>query len=163
MRVRRATPEDVLVLSALFRELDQIQRGWRVFTPRPDFRDEVCGQYLKAMSGADTIVLVAEEGSEVVGMAHGEVHTPSRFSDERALELSSVVVRAAYRGRGIGRELVKNAARFAQDRGVARIELRTFAANEDAMRFWRDLGFTPRVVQLTSVTGALIERLDREG
>jgi ribosomal protein S18 acetylase RimI-like enzyme len=150
-------------LGALFRGLDQMQRDWRVFTPRPDFRDEVCGQYLEAMSGADTIVLLAEEGSEVVGMAHGEVHAPSRFSDERALELSSVVVRAAYRGRGIGRELVKNAARFAQDRGVDRIELRTFAANDEAMRFWRSVGFMPRLVQLTSATGALVERLDREG
>lgn len=163
MRVRRATPEDLPALVALFRELDQMQSSWRVFAPRLNFRDEVCGQYLKAMSAADTIVLVAEEGSEVVGMAYGEVHAPSRFSDERALELSSVVVRAEYRGRGIGRELVSNAARFTQDRGVARIELRTFAANEDAMRFWRSLGFAPRIVQLTSATGSLIEWLDGEG
>src|SRR4030095_3127372 len=43
--------------------------------------------------------------------------TPSRFSDERALELSGVVVRAGYRGRGVGRELVHEAGRCAAGPG----------------------------------------------
>jgi hypothetical protein len=30
------------------------------------------------------------------------------------------------------------------------------------MAFWEGLGFTPRVVQLTSPTGVLLERLDEE-
>lgn len=162
MRVRRATPEDLPALVSLFAELDQMQSGWRVFAPRPGFRDEVRDGYREAMSARDKVVLVAEEGSEVVGMAQGEVHPPSRFSDEVALELSSVVVRAAYRGRGIGRELVKEAGRFALERGVDRVELRTFAANHDALGFWRGLGFTPRVVQLVCATEALVGRLDRE-
>lgn len=163
MRVRRATPEDLPALVALFVELDEMQKDWRVFPPRPGFGDEVRDKYREAMSGRDKVVLVAEEGPDVVGMAQCEVHAPSRFSDERALELSSVVVRAAHRGRGIGRELVKEAARFGQDLGVERVELRTFAANHGAMGFWQSLGFTPRAVQLVSGTWALIERFDREG
>jgi len=162
VKVRRATPEDVPALVALFGELDQMQKGWRVFTPRPDFRDEVREKYQQAVSGADAVVLVAEDDSEVVGMVYGEVHVPSRFSDERALELSGVMARSGYRGRGIGRKLVEEAARFAKDLGVDWIELRTFAPNQDAMRFWQGLGFTPRVVQLTCSTEALVGRLERE-
>jgi GNAT superfamily N-acetyltransferase len=159
MNVRLATPEDVPALVALFQELDRMQSDWRVFTPRPGFYDEVGAKYREAMSTKNAVVLVAEDEDEVVGMAYGEVRVPSRFSDERALELSGVVVRAGYRGRGVGRALVKEAARFALDIDVDWIELKTFAPNQGAMTFWEDLGFTPRVVQLTQATSALLERL----
>ena len=161
MRVRQATPEDVPALVALFQELERMQADWRVFTPRPGFYDEVGEKYREAMGNRDSVVLVAEDDEgEVVGMAYGEANIPSRFSDERALDVSGVVVRAGYRGRGVGQQLVHEAARFARDRGIDWIELKTFAPNQGAMAFWEGLGFTPRIVQLTSPTTALLERLD---
>jgi ribosomal protein S18 acetylase RimI-like enzyme len=163
MRVRQAKPEDVPELVALFEELDQMQRDWRVFTPRPGFYDEVGKSYSAAMRRDREVVLVAEDDDgEVVGMAYGEVNVPSRFSDERALELSGVVVRSGYRGKGAGRELVREAARFASAHGVPWVTLKTFAPNEGSMEFWRGLGFTPRVVQLTSETKALEQQMDED-
>ena len=159
MEVRQALREDVPALVALFQELDRMQSDWRVFTPRPGFYDQVGEKYREALESPDSLLLVAEHEGEVVGMAYGEMSQPSRFSDERALELSGVVVRAGYRGRGVGRELVRGAALFAQDRAVSWIELKTFAPNQGAMAFWEELGFTPRVVQLTSSTDALLGRL----
>ena len=160
MRVRQATPEDVPSLVALFQELDRLQADWRVFTPRPGFYDEIGERYQQALDNPDAVVLVVEDDEgEVVGMAYGEARTPSRFSDERALEVSGLVVRAGYRGRGVGRELVGEAARFAEERGIEWIELKTFAPNRGAMEFWEDLGFSPRVVQLTSGTRDLLDRL----
>jgi GNAT superfamily N-acetyltransferase len=161
MRVRRGTPEDVPTLVALFGELDSMQREWRVFTPRPGFHDEVERKYRDAMRMPDSVVLVAEDDrGDIVGMSYGEVNVPSSFSDERAFEISGVVVRAGYRGRGVGRALVREAARFASTRGVPWMTLKTFAPNEGAMAFWARLGFTPRIVQLTSSTSALEGRLD---
>ena len=160
MKVRQATPEDVPALVALFQELDRMQADWRVFTPRPGFFDEVGEKYREAMNNPDAVVLVVEDDEgEAVGMAYGEARTPSRFSDERALELSGVVVRAGYRGRGVGRELVQEAARFAAERGIAWIELKTFSPNRGAMEFWENMGFEARVIQLTSPTRELLERL----
>ncbi len=160
MKVRQATPEDVPALVALFQELDRMQADWRVFTPRPGFFDEVGEKYREAMNNPDAVVLVVEDDEgEAVGMAYGEARTPSRFSDERALELSGVVVRAGYRGRGVGRELVQEAARFADERGIAWVELKTFSPNRGAMEFWENMGFEARVIQLTSPTRELLERL----
>jgi ribosomal protein S18 acetylase RimI-like enzyme len=163
VKVRLATPEDVPSLVALFQELERMQADWRVFTPRPGFYDEVGEKYQEAMNTPDAVVLVAEDDEhEIVGMAYGETHVPSRFSDERALEISGVVVRAGYRGRGAGHELVREAARFADERGIEWVELKTFAPNQGAMAFWEGLGFTPRVVQLTSPTDLLLERIKEE-
>ncbi len=162
MKVRQATPEDVPALVALFQELDRMQSDWRVFTPRPGFYDEVGAKYQEAMRTENAVVLVAEDEGEIVGMAYGEVRIPSRFSDERALELSGVVVRTGYRGRGVGRALVQEAARFAGELGVEWVELKTFAPNQGAMAFWEGLGFTPRVVQMTQGTKALVQRLSED-
>jgi ribosomal protein S18 acetylase RimI-like enzyme len=159
VRVRRATQEDVPALVSLFQELDSMQREWRVFTPRPGFYDEVGVKYRAAIGRPNEMVLVAEdENSDVVGMAYGELKVPSRFSDERSLDLSGVVVKVGYRGRGVGRELVRAAARFAAATGIPWITLNTFAPNRGAVAFWEGLGFTPRVVQLTSSVQALRER-----
>jgi GNAT superfamily N-acetyltransferase len=160
VKVRQATPEDVPSLVALFQELDRMQADWRVFTPRPGFYDEVGVKYREAMNNPDAVVLVGtDDDGEVVGMAYGEARTPSRFSDERALELSAVVVRSGYRGRGVGRVLVQEAAGFAKERGIAWIELKTFSPNRGAMEFWENLGFEPRVIQLTTSTRDLVDRL----
>jgi GNAT superfamily N-acetyltransferase len=162
VKVRQATLEDVPALVALFQELDRMQSDWRVFTPRPGFYDEVGLKYREAMSTENAVVLVAEDEGEIVGMAYGEIRIPSRFSDERALELSGVVVRTGYRGRGVGRALVQEAARFAGELGVEWVELKTFAPNQGAMAFWEGLGFTPRVVQMTQGTKALVQRLSED-
>jgi GNAT superfamily N-acetyltransferase len=162
VKVRQATLEDVPALVALFQELDRMQSDWRVFTPRPGFYDEVGLKYREAMSTENAVVLVAEDEGEIVGMAYGEVRIPSRFSDERALELSGVVVRTGYRGRGVGRALIQEAARFAGELGVEWVELKTFAPNQGAMAFWEGLGFTPRVVQMTQGTKALVKRLSED-
>jgi ribosomal protein S18 acetylase RimI-like enzyme len=159
VRVRRAHSTDVPALVGFFTELDRMQREWRVFTPRPGFYDEVAQKYRAAITGRDQLVLVAEEGEDLVGMAYAEARTPSRFSDERALELSGVVVRSDVRGQGVGRALVAEATRFAQERGIPWVELKTFSPNQGAMEFWESLGFTPRVVQLTSSASALAGRL----
>ena len=156
MKVRKATGEDVPVLVAMFQELDRMQRDWRVFTPRPGFYDEVAVKYREALDSPDRLLIVAEEQGEVVGMAYGEVRIPSRFSDERSLEVSGVMVRAGYRGRGVGRALAMETARFSEEIGVDWMELKIFWPNETAMVFWRTLGFTPRVVQVTARAGDVV-------
>jgi GNAT superfamily N-acetyltransferase len=152
VKVRQASGEDLPQLTSLFEELERMQRDWRVFTPRPGFYDEVARRFREALDAEDRVVLVAEDDGEVVGMAYAEVMVPSRFSNERALELSGVVVRSGYRGQGVGRALVEEAARFAKEKDVGWIELKSFWPNKTSMEFWRALGFTPRVVQLVAST-----------
>src|SRR5438270_12827993 len=110
VKVRQASPEDQPQLVSLFEELERMQRDWRVFTPRPGFYDEVARRFREALMAHDRVVLVAEDDGEVVGMAYAEIRIPSRFSDERALEISGVAVRAGFRGQGVGRALVQEAA-----------------------------------------------------
>jgi GNAT superfamily N-acetyltransferase len=148
VRVRRARADDVPGLLGLFHELDRLQRDWRVFTPRPGVSDGVVESYRDALERSDVLVAVAEDAGEIVGLAFAEPRTPSRFSDERSLEVSGVVVRVDRRREGIGHLLMREAVRFAREHGIAWVTLKTFSPNRAAMEFWEGMGFTPRVVEL---------------
>jgi ribosomal protein S18 acetylase RimI-like enzyme len=150
----------------LFRELADVQKDWRVFPPRPTLIADTESKYSAAIEDPNALLVVAEVEESpgrgpatVVGMALGQVHRPSSFSDQLAVELSGVVVRPAFRGRGIGRALAEEIRRFAYRRGAAYVTLKSFAQNEVASSFWEKVGFAPRVIQM--VAPALIPDADR--
>jgi GNAT superfamily N-acetyltransferase len=92
-------------------------------------------------------------------MAFAKPRTPSRFSDERSLEVSGVVVRVDRRREGIGHLLVREPVRFAHEHGISWITVKTFSPNRDALEFWEGLGFTPRVVELAAPVDDLRKRV----
>lgn len=136
----------------LFRHLSDHQAPWRVFAPRASFVSDMESRYRAALEDPDALLLVAEDGagSDLVGMALGQLHRPSLFSDELAVELSSVIVLPEHRGRGIGRALAEEVGRFARSRGARHVILKTFAQNEEATAFWLAQGFVPRAIQMVA-------------
>jgi ribosomal protein S18 acetylase RimI-like enzyme len=161
VQIRPATDRDLPAVLALVGELDRLQYDWRVFPPRPALEEEVFDRYRRAVvgGGGDDLLIVAEEEGAVVGTAFGHILIPSAVSDEPALELSGVVVIDSHRGRGIGRALTRAAARFANERGIRIVVLKTFAQNGPALQFWQRIGFLPRMVQMY----APADRLARPG
>ena len=156
VEVRRAVQGDLPDVLALLEELNEVQRAWRVFPPREDYREQLLGRYRTALDRTDSVVLVATDGDRIVGTAFGHVHVPSSFSDEPAMELAGVFVSSSHRGRGIGLALSQEVARFAKDVGVRRVTLKTFVQNEPALRFWERIGFSPRMVQFTAEPDAIL-------
>ncbi len=151
--VRRATAGDLPAMASLARELTEHQAGWRWFPLRPGLEDEIVERYRREVAEGEGVHVVVEVDGEVVGMAHGGVHVPSHFSDERSLEVSGVVVRASARGRGVGRRLVEALFERAADLGLDALDLRVFMANEEARAFWASLGFVDRYVQMVARVG----------
>jgi len=50
---------------------------------------------------------------------------------------------------------VGEVARFAAERGLRRVTLKTFAQNAQALAYWERLGFRPRIIQMTAEARAL--------
>ncbi len=157
VRIREARPEDVAQTGDLFAELDRYQAEWRVFAPRPELRREAEERYRAAADDPDAVHLVAELDGRLIGMAFGRVDAISSISDERALEVSNVIVVPAYRRRGVARALLRSLGAFAREHGANRLALKTYARNDEAMKFWESVGFRPRWVQMT----ATLQELDR--
>jgi GNAT superfamily N-acetyltransferase len=153
--VRVAAPGDADAVASLVDELDDLQRPWRVFTPRPGAKSALVERLRRAENDKDARLLVAEVGGRVVGTAFAHVVQPSTFSDERAVEVSAFVVSPTERGKGVGSALLAACARFARERGVGRLTLKTFAQNEASLDYWRRRGFRDRMVQLTASVDAV--------
>ncbi len=154
--VRQARPADLDALADLFAQLNDLQRPMRAFEPRPSLVQEARDRYARMLVDPDARVVVAEAAQTIVGMGVGSVTTPSTSSDERALLIANVHVLPGHQGVGTGRAIVAELAAFARDRGLIRTLIRTFAANEQAMRFWQGLGFQPLAIDLVAPSEGLL-------
>jgi putative acetyltransferase len=85
------------------------------------------------MSGGELIAFVAEAGDALAGQLS------LRVRDGRAA--FGMVVAAAHRRRGIGRQLVAAAIVKARERAVSAIEIEVYAHNRAALALYRSLGF----------------------
>jgi ribosomal protein S18 acetylase RimI-like enzyme len=145
IRVRRATSDDRPAVLALWHELERAQRSFRRLPVAADADARLIAAFEAAVSSESQCFLIAEEDDVVVGMVHCHEESPSKMSDERAVEMSRVVVVTAKRGTGIGRALFDAASAFARSRGASFVSAKVFGANEDALAFWQGLGFEPFV------------------
>ena len=79
-----------------------------------------------------------------------------RFLDRQTAEMKRLYVRAAHRGRGLGRVLAEAAIAAAREAGCARIVLDTLPKMREAQALYGMLGFKPIVPYLKNPTpGAL--------
>jgi len=97
----------------------------------------------RALHGA---LLVAEDGGVVVGFATIFTRVPFESLDEPpgsyAL-VADLVVREAFRGRGLGAELLAAAERFARAAGAAELRVGVLSRNRTAALIYRSAGFAP--------------------
>ncbi len=93
-------------------------------------------QYLS--NRASAIMLVADDAGSVVGEAIGLLRHHKKGLTGR---LYSLAVAGTHRGRGIGRQLMKDLLARMTERGVQRIYLEVEATNASAVTLYEKLGF----------------------
>lgn len=86
--------------------------------------------------------VIARAGSEAVGFAVW-FHSYSTFLSRRGLYLEDLFVLPAWRGRGVGRALLRHLARVAIERGCGRMEWSVLDWNDPAIGFYRSIGARP--------------------
>jgi len=87
-------------------------------------------------------VLVLGVEGEVAGFINGGVAdiTTGMFMRLRCGLLVDIYLRAAYRRRGFGRQLVERLALWFRSQGVNHFEWHVSARNQAALAFWRSIG-----------------------
>ncbi|MDR3233341.1 MAG: GNAT family N-acetyltransferase [Planctomycetaceae bacterium] len=91
------------------------------------------------MDTGQTGVLLAENGSEVIGFALYYFTFPT-FRGQRGLYIEDIYVRPAYRGSGVGTALFREAARIARCRHCYRIDWMVLDWNKEALAFYEKIG-----------------------
>lgn len=131
-------PGDAAGLVALGREVGAEPEGWLLSTSEwrgtgPERR------YLRSIRrSANAAVFLAEDGEEIVArLSVGRDLHPASFH----VAGLGLLVRKSHRRRGIGRALLEQAAGWAQQVGVSRLELYVFPYNTAALALYESFGF----------------------
>lgn len=132
--IRPAAPADLDRLVVLLGELFGIEADFAIDAERQRRGLELLFAEPRAC------VMVAEAGGVVVGMASGQL-TISTAEGSPALLVEDVMVERAWRGFGIGRELLAHLGRWASAHGIRRLQLLADRNNSAGLAFYRKLGW----------------------
>jgi ribosomal protein S18 acetylase RimI-like enzyme len=143
--IREAVPSDHLDLCALFEEVDALHRAHlpSIFQqPAGPARSEehVLGLIADPSAG----LFVAQVGDRLAGLVCVLLREPPEiplFVRRRYAVVEDLVVQDAFRRAGIGRALMEHAQRWAVAQGAGSIELGVWEFNQDAIEFYRALGY----------------------
>ena len=156
-RIRPAREDDAPLVLVLIRELAEYERmAGEVTATEADVRQALFGPAPSAEA------VIAEVEDRPVGFALF-FHNFSTFAGKRGLYLEDLYVRPDYRGRGIGRGLLRHLARLARERGCHRFEWSVLDWNALAIRSYRRAGAVAMDDwTVYRLTGAALDRLADE-
>jgi GNAT superfamily N-acetyltransferase len=131
-KIRPAAKADVGAIDDLISEWTKPQ--WPAFQPENRVKTLV-----EALSDEKShLILVYEDSAEILGVLHLIFYWDILLG-ARNCHLNFLLVKKGYRDKGIGSELLNEAARKARKRGA--IEMHVDTKFEDAVRFYRKIGF----------------------
>lgn len=157
LHLRAATEADVSLILDLIKGLAEYEKlSHEVVADEAALRDTLFGERPAAE------VIIAEYEDEAAGFALF-FHNYSTFLGKRGIYLEDLFVKPAFRGRGIGKELLTCLAGIAVERDCGRFEWSVLDWNEPAIRFYKSLGGQlMREWQIFRVTGEALTKLAGE-
>ena len=138
LHISAATEADVPLILDLIRGLAEYEKLSHEVVATEDLLRE-------HLFGAKPVAEVRKSpgsGRKPVGFAL-YFHNFSTFLGRPGIYLEDIYVRPEYRGRGVGRALLKEVARVAAERKCGRLEWSVLDWNEPAIGFYRSLGAKP--------------------
>lgn len=114
----------------------------QIFRPAAGGAELYARSILDRLSDADARVLIAEIDGAVVGYVNGVIAdiTTEMFLPLRCGLLADIYVQAAFRRRGLGRQLVERLTLWFRSRGIGHFEWHVSAGNREALDFWKTIG-----------------------
>ncbi len=137
-----ATEADLPLLADLLGELFTQERD---FAPERD--KQLSGLRLILDKPALGRLFVLRVSGTVAGMANALISV-STAEGGRVLLLEDVIVARAWRGKGLGEQLVNAVLRWAEEEGMRRVTLLTDKDNGAAQHVYRKLGFVTSDMQV---------------
>jgi ribosomal protein S18 acetylase RimI-like enzyme len=151
VRIRTAAPEDRAAIGRLWQELMAFHREYdmRFCHMKPDALDTWLEHLNECMANDDHIILVAEAGADLVAYAMARPgEDPPVFDVPPHAYVTSFLVTAKWRRRGVGQRLLDAVSERARERGLGEVRLSAAADNPVSKAFWREMGFVPHAVHL---------------
>ncbi len=137
IEIRQATEKDIDIIFNFIKELAIYEKLENDVTATEDLILETLFKNDKAD------VLIASYDGNPVGMAL-YFYTYSTFLGRIGIYLEDLYVREEYRGKGIGKLLIKNLAKICLDNGYGRLEWSVLDWNKPSIDFYESLDAKPQ-------------------
>jgi ribosomal protein S18 acetylase RimI-like enzyme len=135
--------------------LIELQNSERELEPGKPEGSTIAGEYLDRMFARcrkwDGKVFVADAAGQVVGFVCVWARVPPHEPDDDPSEyafVSDLVVLPGHRRRGVGRELLTMAERYARSRGARLLRIGVLARNKAARHLYGSAGFSDYEVEM---------------
>lgn len=140
--IRTFKKTDIAALTELVKEMTDLHHSLDTFyRGSEDYKnlDEILSGWL---NDPEMQVFVAEEGGEVVGYARIGVEAGPEYSSEKKIGIVyDSLVTEKFRRQGTASRLFDRALEWFGKKKVNFIELNVDSRNEEAVEFWKKLGF----------------------
>jgi ribosomal protein S18 acetylase RimI-like enzyme len=134
IKIRAATKNDTLAILELLYEMQR---------PKPKTKSEktkFTKLVLQYMSKEDKKILVADDGSKIVGLV-SMMFLPRLNRTRQELYIPELVVAKKYRRLGVGKMLIESCFGIAKRKNCFRIRLESGKQRKEAHKFYPSLGF----------------------
>lgn len=145
MIIREARMDDYEGLIELYAELDEFHRlnhPELFIQPEKAYRTV---EYIDDLiSSNDKMLLIAEEGSKIIGLAECFIASSAIFpviKKRKWVQVDSIAVKKDYQHQNVGSLLLNEVIQWAKSKKINRIELKTYAFNVNAIEFYSKNGF----------------------
>jgi GNAT superfamily N-acetyltransferase len=143
-RVRRAQEAEIPAVLELWKELMDFHAARDAHFTRAQDGHRSFGDYLRQHLAAGAFLTLAEGEGKPIGYCLAmKAKYPPVFRDVDYGFITYLLVTEAWRRRGVGQALLREALDWLAGQGLRRIEVRVAVSNEAGERFWRREGFRP--------------------
>ena len=133
--IRRANYPDIRSMIKLLRILFSLESDFEA-----DELTQQSGLGMMLCDGTDRCIMVAEQNQQIVGMCSAQILVSTAEGGIVAL-VEDLVVEEAYRGEGIGKELLLSIESWAIARGAKRLQLLADRNNTLALEFYKTMNW----------------------
>lgn len=100
--------------------------------------------FIRSIEKEDSLTLIAKEDGAAIGYLIGTIRERELHARNigKTAELDNIFISQSHRNTGLGSELVKKLTEWAQENNVENMKVNVESRNTDAIRFYKQEGFT---------------------
>lgn len=147
IKIRPATSSDIKALDEFQNKLVVYERP---FTPTIRRKGKIRYYNIQKLISSDkSLLLVAEDGDNLVGCCFGEIRNNEDWSVNKFHGyIGLMFTEEKYRSKGIGKLLIGKILEWLKGKKIKDIRLRVYDKNTKAIDFYKGLGFENHILEM---------------